>query len=100
MEHHNQLVAPVDTPYQHSLLKERAQYEEMYRESIENPAAFWGRMAQQFHWETPVRVHLLPRELYMRQSSPAAESCWPKCSCLTAAEPTYLCLTLAATAAV
>ncbi|EGD79744.1 acetyl-coenzyme A synthetase [Salpingoeca rosetta] len=28
-----------------------AEYEKMYRESIENPEAFWTRIAEQFHWE-------------------------------------------------
>lgn len=29
------------------------QYEELYKESIENPEKFWGDIAKQFHWETP-----------------------------------------------
>lgn len=29
------------------------QYEELYKESIENPEKFWGNIAKQFHWETP-----------------------------------------------
>lgn len=29
------------------------QYEEMYKESIEQPDKFWGNIARQFHWETP-----------------------------------------------
>lgn len=29
------------------------QYEELYKESIEQPAKFWGNIAKQFHWETP-----------------------------------------------
>jgi hypothetical protein len=28
------------------------QYEELYKESIENPEKFWGNIAKQFHWET------------------------------------------------
>lgn len=31
------------------------QYKEMYRESIDNPEKFWGQIAKQFHWETPVK---------------------------------------------
>jgi propionyl-CoA synthetase len=27
------------------------QYEELYRESLENPEAFWGRAAEQVHWD-------------------------------------------------
>lgn len=30
-----------------------AQYEELYKESIEKPQSFWGNIAKQFHWETP-----------------------------------------------
>lgn len=29
------------------------QYEELYKESIEHPEQFWGKIAKQFHWETP-----------------------------------------------
>lgn len=28
------------------------QYEELYKESIEQPEKFWGNIAKQFHWET------------------------------------------------
>lgn len=28
------------------------QYEELYKESIEQPEKFWGDIAKQFHWET------------------------------------------------
>jgi len=29
------------------------QYRAMYRESIEEPEAFWGRLAAEFHWQQP-----------------------------------------------
>lgn len=29
------------------------QYAEMYKQSLENPAEFWGNIAKQFYWETP-----------------------------------------------
>lgn len=29
------------------------QYQELYKESIENPQGFWGKISKQFHWETP-----------------------------------------------
>lgn len=32
------------------------QYKEMYQKSIDNPEGFWGEIAQQFHWESPVPV--------------------------------------------
>ncbi|CAG9465722.1 unnamed protein product [Pedinophyceae sp. YPF-701] len=28
----------------------RAQYDEMYKESLENPDAFWAKIAEDFHW--------------------------------------------------
>ncbi|KAJ8890748.1 hypothetical protein PR048_010257 [Dryococelus australis] len=30
------------------------QYKDMYKESIDNPCEFWGNIAKQFHWETPI----------------------------------------------
>src|SRR5262245_18375601 len=55
---HHEVEKPVDTPYQHSLLRDRAHYEEMYKESIEQPAAFCSIIASQFHWQTPVRPEM------------------------------------------
>jgi len=34
-------------------LKGKAEYDEMYKRSIEDPSGFWGDVASQFHWETP-----------------------------------------------
>ena len=31
-------------------IKSRAEYEALYRESLEDPAGFWGRMAEELHW--------------------------------------------------
>lgn len=31
-----------------------AQYEALYKRSIEDPAGFWAEIAEQFHWETKV----------------------------------------------
>ena len=45
---------PVDSPYQHSLLHDRSSYEEMYKESIAQPARFWAKIARQYYWEHPV----------------------------------------------
>ena len=28
-------------------------YRAMYKESVEKPAEFWGKIAAQFHWQTP-----------------------------------------------
>ena len=30
------------------------QYQQMYKKSIDNPEEFWGEIAKQFHWETPI----------------------------------------------
>jgi hypothetical protein len=30
------------------------QYQKMYDESIAEPEAFWGRMAEEFHWDKKV----------------------------------------------
>lgn len=29
------------------------QYDELYKQSIDNPQGFWGSIARQFYWETP-----------------------------------------------
>ena len=29
------------------------QYNDMYKQSIDEPEAFWGQIAKQFHWKTP-----------------------------------------------
>lgn len=42
-------------PYQINSLKE---YEEAYAKSIENPAAFWGDIAQHFQWRKPWELTL------------------------------------------
>ena len=31
-------------------IKTREEYERLYRESIDQPEEFWGRMAEQLHW--------------------------------------------------
>src|SRR5690349_8860477 len=31
-------------------IKTREEYERLYRESIDRPDEFWGRMAEQLHW--------------------------------------------------
>merc|ERR1712166_561783 len=36
-----------------SLVKSRAQFDEMYKQSIEDPETFWGDIGREFHWETP-----------------------------------------------
>ena len=34
-----------------ALLSSMAEYEAMYRESVEDPEAFWSKIATQFHWK-------------------------------------------------
>src|SRR5215204_388171 len=31
-------------------IKSRAEYDKLYRESIDLPEQFWGRMAEELHW--------------------------------------------------
>ncbi|KAF4517788.1 hypothetical protein B566_EDAN002993 [Ephemera danica] len=38
-----------------SYLNSMAKYRQAYQESIDDPAKFWGEIAKQFHWETPVK---------------------------------------------
>ena len=33
-----------------ALIHSRAEYDRLYRESIDNPESFWGRMAEELHW--------------------------------------------------
>ena len=51
-EHHEH--KPVTTPYQHSLLKSREDYERMYKHSVEDPAGFWADIASTYHWKQKV----------------------------------------------
>jgi len=37
------------------LVSSAKQYDEMWKESVENPEAFWGRIAQEFTWKTPYK---------------------------------------------
>lgn len=33
------------------------QYRTLYKQSIDNPEEFWGEIAKQFHWETPIDIN-------------------------------------------
>ena len=37
-------------------VKSRAQYDEMYKRSVEDPAGFWGDIAREFHWDQPWKL--------------------------------------------
>ena len=34
-------------------MKSRAEYDVLYKRSVEDPEGFWGDIAREFHWETP-----------------------------------------------
>ena len=35
-----------------ALVSSTEEYDKMWKESVEDPAAFWGRIAEDFHWNT------------------------------------------------
>lgn len=37
-----------------SYVQSMEEYKLLHKKSIENPAEFWGEIAKQFHWETPI----------------------------------------------
>lgn len=37
-----------------SHVKTMDEYRRLHRESLEDPATFWGNVAKQFHWENPI----------------------------------------------
>ena len=41
----------------------RESYDSMYRESIDDPMTFWGRISEDFYWETPPREIVDPAAL-------------------------------------
>ena len=42
-------------------LTSRDKYEALYRESLDNPAAFWLKQAEGFAWRKKVRAHAAQR---------------------------------------
>lgn len=32
----------------------REEYEQLYKQSLDDPAAFWGKFAQDYHWQQKV----------------------------------------------
>ncbi len=46
----NRVFPPPATFSANAHIKSRAQYERMYKESIEQPETFWGRAAEELHW--------------------------------------------------
>lgn len=43
---------PTDAIRRNAYVNSMEQYQEMYKKSLEDPQAFWGDIAKQFHWET------------------------------------------------
>ena len=35
---------------QHAHIKSRAEYDRLYKESVDAPEKFWGRIAAELHW--------------------------------------------------
>lgn len=44
---------PNDRIKKEAYLSSMAEYNAMYRESVDQPEAFWSRIADQFHWKQP-----------------------------------------------
>ena len=44
---------PNDRIQKEAYLSSMAEYNAMYRESVDQPEAFWSRIADQFHWKQP-----------------------------------------------
>jgi hypothetical protein len=47
-----------------ALVKSRAEYDAMYKRSVEDPVGFWSDQAKQFHWcgtRRRLRLPALPR---------------------------------------
>ncbi|CAD7083239.1 unnamed protein product [Hermetia illucens] len=44
---------PNATLSRNAYISSMEEYLKFYRESLDNPSEFWGRIAKQFHWETP-----------------------------------------------
>jgi len=36
-----------------ALVKSKEAYDALYKRSVEDPAAFWGEIAREFHWRVP-----------------------------------------------
>lgn len=48
---------PHHTVSQNAHVSTFAKYQEMYQKSIDNPEEFWGDIAKEFHWETPIDIN-------------------------------------------
>jgi acetyl-CoA synthetase len=48
--HENRTFNPPENFSRNAHIKSLGQYQEMYRESLNNPEGFWGRAAEELHW--------------------------------------------------
>ena len=46
-------ISPSDTFKQNAKLKSEAEYEKLYRQSLDDPETFWGDVANELHWFQP-----------------------------------------------
>ena len=44
---------PVSAAWAKKAWVDDAKYQDMYRQSVDDPAAFWGEQGQRLHWFTP-----------------------------------------------
>jgi len=49
----NAVFYPKPDAVERSYVPSMEEYHRLHKESLDNPAKFWGDIAQQFHWETP-----------------------------------------------
>lgn len=52
MTSQSNLFAPLDEISKNAYVSSIDQYQELYKQSVDNPPVFWGDIAKQFHWET------------------------------------------------
>ena len=49
----NRRFEPPEAFRKRARIRSEAEYEALYRESLEDPEAFWGRVAKELHWFEP-----------------------------------------------
>lgn len=53
-EESHHVVHPHPSVAKNAYVNSYQQYQQMYQKSLENPEQFWGEIAKQFHFETPI----------------------------------------------
>ena len=46
----NRKFSPSEEFKKNALISSKEEYQKMYNESIQNPEAFWGKVAEELHW--------------------------------------------------